>query len=972
MATPAPCRRLVLLVDALHASAATALRAALSRFANLLALSSSAAEPPPDVGLALVVYKPSRFALRDFQAALTRLKGSEEWAQPDTRKLVLALRSLLALLAREPPPGGPSAPCVLAVAAHRFDVPPGGLLQRVLQEAARALVCVTFLAVNTEASLAVFRPPAAVEGGADASAANGAEGGGMGEDSAALEAAAAAAAAAFGAALSDMENADMETAVAEPTALERLCASWLQRLTLPLAPPLLELVLPAAAGGATGGPGRGPGPGPSPDTSPAGPTAAAATDGAGVGGADAGGGGGGGGGEAGGCGLVVRCRLASQVSRLAVRCAAAPLCLCHGLPTLPLDPRGPPPSHCAVEPEQLLPPGAAPRDPLTVAVGDWQPLRLSGRSLPPPEVADLQDDVTAAGRTAVRLTCDRVLPLDELDQGLLYGWPQVMMPYGDLEEGTHGDDCHGVAGGSGGGGDGALLGALAETLRSRGQALLAWARASLCEGPPGQAPPAPSSLRCWYLLMPGPGCFLLRQVACREQLLPLSAPTPAPLPPAAVAAATRALGQLPGGQQAPPPHAPAAPTAPTAATSANDKDTTAPDPDALALVLVGEVKGEEAAEGEAEAEAVGSSADAALHTADGAADGSMAEPSAANALSTALVASIGPGLGTVTAPVPALAPAPAPAPFSPLDLSCGCHELLAALLRDSVRLTARAPHAPHAQQQGQHGPQQHPADVGELAEQEGGGDATGDEGAGVGMAGPDEADGSGGGWGTGAAAPAASSGGAPVGLQWQQRGQPPWEPQQAGLAGTGTHRPGAAQPAQTSAASAMSPSSMQLQQQQHANPYDPHLPQHYQQQQQQQQRPGTAQSAPGARPGLVLSATKPPASGRGAGGGPLGPGGRPPLPLASLGPPQARPGEVLPTAQAGVGGATPGAASSGSGGPPGRPPLGTPAAQQRQPQPQRLQQQGPGPQQPEQQWQGQGQQGQGGRRSGLRLAPSRR
>lgn len=55
MATTEPCRLLVFLVDALHASAAATLRHALVRFANLLALGPPPRDRPTDVGLALVM-----------------------------------------------------------------------------------------------------------------------------------------------------------------------------------------------------------------------------------------------------------------------------------------------------------------------------------------------------------------------------------------------------------------------------------------------------------------------------------------------------------------------------------------------------------------------------------------------------------------------------------------------------------------------------------------------------------------------------------------------------------------------------------------------------------------------------------------------------------------------------------------------------------------------------------------------------
>lgn len=51
-----------------------------------------------------------------------------------------------------------------------------------------------------------------------------------------------------------------------------------------------------------------------------------------------------------------------------------------------------------------------------------------------------------------------------------------------------------AAGGGGGGSDGSG--------GSPACALLAWAHAALCEGPPGRVLPAPTSLRHWYLLMP--------------------------------------------------------------------------------------------------------------------------------------------------------------------------------------------------------------------------------------------------------------------------------------------------------------------------------------------------------------------------------------------------------------------------------------------------------------------------------------
>ncbi|GLI69672.1 hypothetical protein VaNZ11_014352, partial [Volvox africanus] len=181
MATPQPCRSLVLLVDALHASAASTLRLALIRFSNLLALGTASTDRPTDVGLALilrsgtsvqlqVVYKPSRFMLRDFQAAVHRIRENEAWASPDTRKLVLALRSLVQHLAAAAG-GGAGDPGLVpgvqvlqaagimrvVVVAHCFKPPAGGLLMKVLDEAAQNLVSVSFLSLNTEHSLELFR-----------------------------------------------------------------------------------------------------------------------------------------------------------------------------------------------------------------------------------------------------------------------------------------------------------------------------------------------------------------------------------------------------------------------------------------------------------------------------------------------------------------------------------------------------------------------------------------------------------------------------------------------------------------------------------------------------------------------------------------------------------------------------------------------------------------------------------------------
>ncbi|KXZ53460.1 hypothetical protein GPECTOR_7g910 [Gonium pectorale] len=235
MAAPAPYRSLIFLIDALHASAASSLRHALARFANLLALGGGGWQHrPADVGLALVsrtgagvqlqvVYKPSRFALRDFQAAVTRLREHDAWSQPDTRKLVLALRSLvqhLAAAAREAPDevdGGPAAPSRVVLVAHSFSPPAGGLLTRVLEEAARGLISVAFLSLNTEQSLEVPTLTAGAvssTGGTAGIGAAGADGGAV--SVAELEAAATASVGALRRALARHENAECASAVAGP------------------------------------------------------------------------------------------------------------------------------------------------------------------------------------------------------------------------------------------------------------------------------------------------------------------------------------------------------------------------------------------------------------------------------------------------------------------------------------------------------------------------------------------------------------------------------------------------------------------------------------------------------------------------------------------------------------------------------------------------------------------------------------
>ncbi|KAG2444230.1 hypothetical protein HYH02_009167 [Chlamydomonas schloesseri] len=752
------CRRLVLLVDALHSSAAAALRHTLLRLANHLALSGGG-DPVEDaaahrlqqqqphgsehgysahqqqhathhqqqveVGLALlertaagvqlqVVYKLSRLQLRDFALAVTRLRGaapppgaaaappgagavsgvaagaaSATWpdaagaaaaaAAPDTRRLVVALRSLVAHVARSTAATAAAAEVATAAVGHGAGgssrivvvthslapLPPGGLLARTLEEAARAHIHVSFLALNTEASLQLLQrylrpvplqPPlqqpaggGGAEGAAEpaaggAPAGAGGAGGGAGEGETEAEA--------VRQAVEAHGNADYEAVLAEPLALERVYMRWLQQLLQPAAYPELLLVLPATAAAADGG---------------SGPGAQAHAGGRGRGGGGGGGGsaeavaalsGGGGAGQegadadgvvGGGGGVAVRCVLGSQVAYLAPRVSPCPLCTCHGLPTLPAPTRVPDaPSYCQVAAAEeglpLLPPHAAPLDPLTVRLGPpgaaGQELRLAGRcpelweqaSTDAPFPVTAAEAAVAAAEAAAgivprgggllsgsemeeaqeeerrdphvmrvmphphaqlpRLVVARVVGGGEVDASLVLGWPQVLLPVPDdevAEEGVdhggqqdqhfHGqnedasaaaaaaamdlgdDDGHPpppplraaagqrrrlsareqlaalsqvlmvqpLGGGSedgagrasastpdGGppaGPPGAVPGAAPGAASC---ALLAWAYAALCEGPPGRVLPTPTSLRQWYLLTPGPGgCFLLRQVACR-------------------------------------------------------------------------------------------------------------------------------------------------------------------------------------------------------------------------------------------------------------------------------------------------------------------------------------------------------------------------------------------------------------------------------------------------------------------------
>ncbi|PNH08759.1 hypothetical protein TSOC_004644 [Tetrabaena socialis] len=676
--------RLVLLLDALHASTCAALREALFRFANVLAVTATSHDGPPDVGLAIVarvgagvqlqvVYKPSRFVLRDFQRVLTRLREQEAWASPDTRKLALALRSLVQHLARESPPV--PVPTRVVVVAHSFTPPAGGLLSKVLEEAAHSLINVSFVRLNSEQSLEVFRSsitacadaptssmlpgdqmpglgqPAALEP-SEAAAAPGRAGGGDGADAIALDAAAAAAAAMFSRAVATHENADFCSIIAGPLALEHLTMGWVQQLTQPLAPPEVLLLLPRCPSAA----GEHSTTLPPPEQ------------------------------------VALRCQLASQLSALVKKCTPCPVCHCHGMPTAPLLPRAPQPSYCCVDGVALLPPEAAPPDPLTVRIGELHELRLSGRGGMPQGVVDEPQQQYGsvlpplATRPPVRLSVERAVPMQEVDESLLYGWPQVLLPCGprglaELSDERRGGGDSGRNGATGA--DECSAGALAAL--SQGAALLASAYTSLCDGPIGQLPPVAASFKQWYVLLPGSGCFLVRQMACREQLVPLQ-PVPPPaeaLSPSALAAAESALGLLPGwdgvavARAAPaPPNVVSIVQAPLEASQAAA--------DALAR------EGGDASSRAASETPLAGAAPLCGAEAGGGIQPNPDQPPAAKPVTDSAIGPATGDAGGISAPVAATTataagePAPAPLPFSPLLLSCGCHEVLAALLRDSV------------------------------------------------------------------------------------------------------------------------------------------------------------------------------------------------------------------------------------------------------------------------------------------------
>ncbi|KAG2436938.1 hypothetical protein HXX76_006457 [Chlamydomonas incerta] len=779
-------RRLMLLVDALHASAAAALRHTLLRLANHLALSGvgdagaahTAAEAgqqhsyygshAPEVGLALlertaagvqlqVVYKLSRLQLRDFALAVTRLRGpaaaagtgagatgadaAAAAAAPDPRRLVVALRSLVAHVARTAATnaeGGPSAASgsggggsnrIVVVTHSLAPLPPGGLLARTLEEAARAHITVSFLALNTQESLQLLRRPrqSAHDPGVAAGGGAAAGGGGAGEEDEGEAAVRRAVAAHSG-------TAEYDTVLAEPLALERVYMRWVQQLLQPPAHPELLLLLPPAVGL---GPDQQP-----PGGAAVRPEAMLASDAAG-----------GGGGAEGGGGMAVRCVLSSQVAYLAPRVSPCPLCACHGLPTLPAPTRVPDaPSYCQVEGELLLPPHAAPLDPLTVRLGPpgaaGQELRLAGRCPELQEqglvVADAPFPVTAAEAAAAaaevagvphgedghvprlaphphaqlpRLVVQRVVGSGEVDESLVMGWPQVLLPAPPDDDD---DDAEGydeevedeALDGRGGHreqqeqygrrgptearregeddgaasipvllGDGPqqprprpqrqrrlaaheLLAALTQVLmqphcRSGGNdgtsvpaapaaaggataaanggpcALLAWAYAALCEGPPDRVLPTPTSLRHWEQLVP-----LSEELTAggrQRQWQPASA--------AALDAARAALGLLPGWR--------IAATAPAASVKDAMSD---------GEVMQQQPQHPQHSQPQQEAVAVGTAAEVAAAAKEGQ-EGEQEQQE-------------GEQEGEQDG-------------FSPLMLSSGCHEVLAALLRDSVRLTAR-------------------------------------------------------------------------------------------------------------------------------------------------------------------------------------------------------------------------------------------------------------------------------------------
>ncbi|GIM16052.1 hypothetical protein Vretimale_18681 [Volvox reticuliferus] len=535
-----------------------------------------------------------------------------------------------------------------------------------------------------------------------------------GFDSLALEAAAIATAASFSQLVAPRENAEHLTVTADPVALEHMYTSWAQQLLQPLWLPELLLVLPSEEASGDGYCAGA-------EASPAG--------------------------EVTGQGQrLVRCVMTSQLSYLNPRITACPLCVCHGLPTRPPPSHGPPAGYCQVDSGLLLPPHATTIDLLTARLAPGQELRLSGRQgapppgvlapVPPPPSHGRQAMTATASGTTVehlpRLYVERVVRMEEVDASVQYGWPQVLLAAEDLDPHSMLDDHggairHGGGGdtyGRGGGGDAVAANAewegdksvreflaLAQVLLQGGLSLLASAPTCLCEFPASSAHwrPAPASLRQWYLIIPSAGSFLLRQVACREQLMPLQPMPPvdgrdAALTTAATAAARRSLQRLPGWEVA----------AESAARPAMPGGPCTPPSSSVALVPAAVTKAEGSSRGgDNDALAGGRGGPASAPEVHGSGPASSDCPAATTAIAETaackgnletqmqdpqqphMIGSVRyttaqshvDGVSGATVSSSSAVPAPH---FSPLQLSSGCHELLAMLVRDSVRLTPRA------------------------------------------------------------------------------------------------------------------------------------------------------------------------------------------------------------------------------------------------------------------------------------------
>ncbi|KAG1658247.1 hypothetical protein FOA52_008507 [Chlamydomonas sp. UWO 241] len=528
------------LVDALDEERAAWVRDALERLAVAVAL-GEAPEARIQLGLYVaqrsarnkevqlrIVCRPAQFALREWLHALQgKLQAHPDAAElVETKKLALSLRSLVTLMANDPPlPPSSQGVRIVHVLAHSFH--PCPQLHAAVEAAAQLGIQCHFTAIMPApavAPLSLGEPPVAAALGAAAEPQSTLlpwmAGGVIVQLSPAL--------AAFMSDLAVHETSRVNVVAAEPLTAERTCGEWLHEL-LPAPVRSCSLRLPRQLA-------NGAGPQVGPQQQPVGAALLSAPSSR---------------------SHVLHLQLASQLAPTHPQLSRRSLCPCHGLPVCCAGSAGAAVA-CRAD-ASWLDPATTVADAEVVGVGAHHVLRLPLGTSP-------WGNTALAGSRSVELVAERVVDGGSLGEGYTYGRPHLLFPCDiDLETDDEAADNQ------------RAVCALCMVLQKSGGALIASAYVDLDTG-------HLTLVKQWYSLVPtstagqpaggqatgtgvdslaGAGssaggssswaasrtlpCFLVKHFACREQLLPLPALPPADAPSREeLEAAEHALVALPG------------------------------------------------------------------------------------------------------------------------------------------------------------------------------------------------------------------------------------------------------------------------------------------------------------------------------------------------------------------------------------------------------------------------------------------